>query len=845
MTPAPTFRFHRFELRPASRELCADGVPQRLGERAFDLLLALAEAGGAVVSRDALFERAWPGRVVIDDNLKVQVMALRKLLGPEAVVTVPGRGYRLGWPLLDSPDAAPPAVPPAAPDPSRLFGREAELARLRSALAAGRLLTVTGPGGIGKTRLAAAAADAERGRWPDGVAWVELAALTEPDAMPAAVAHALRLPAGPRPVDAAGIARALRPLQLLLVLDNCEHLLPAAAALLSAIAAAAPQVALLATSQVRLDIAGEAVLALDGLALSPADAAPDAAQRSPSEALFAARVRTVAPQIELDSPADVSLARQICHRLDGLPLALELAAARVPALGLAGVLQRLDHQLQLLTRGPAHAPPRQQTLRATLAWSHELLDEVQRVVFRRLGIFADRFTLDDAQAVAADQSIDEWAVLDAVDDLVARSLLRPLDPVGGAGERRYRLLVHARAYALEQLEAAAEHDAVMRRLADHLVRSFVAAEQGFLHAALGPWVDALWPRLHDLRAALQWAARQPAEADRLLALASAAGPFWAAANLDREAAPWLERVRPLGEAPGLADEPLARYCKAVAFRLVNPTAPVAESVAAAERGAELFERLGDHASAYRLLGLVAQHGRRIDPQRDWQPLFQRLRALERPEWSATMRLTRLRAEGVAQARAGDWAGYRERFQLEAALLAEAGDALRAWGASYHVALAELALKRPAAAIAVLEPMVAQVRAAGLLRELWTRPVLLALARIEAGQGAEAAPAVREAVTLLRVAGAHAWCADHFAWWALDCGEPALGARLAGWADATVRRNGQPRHAHARAAHEQASLRLAVKLPPAAREALRAEGEAFDDELALLRVLQLADALITR
>jgi hypothetical protein len=430
-----------------------------------------------------------------------------------------------------------------------------------------------------------------------------------------------------------------------------------------------------------------------------------------------------------------------------------------------------------------------------------------------------------------------------VDALAARSLLRPVD--AGSGERRFSLLVTARAFAQEQLAAAGEHHATMRRLATHLVQVHDTAERHFLGAPLRPWVERLWPGRHDLRAALHWAADRGDEQQLLLSLVAAAGPFWAAAGLDREAAPWLARVNPLADATSTPDALMARYCKAVALRIVNPTAPPAESVAAAERGAALYEALGDTASAYRLLGIAAQHGRRADPQRDLQPLFARLRALERPEWSGAMRLTRLRAEGVSMARGGDWTGYRERFQLESALLAEAGDELRAWGSLYHVALAELALKRPQAAIAVLQPVVQRLRETGLLREQWTRPVLLALARIEAGEAAAAAPAVREAVTLLRVAGAPAWCADHFAWWVLDCGDAALGARLAGWADATVRRSGQKRHAHAQAAHDAVRLRLAGRLGAAEEQRLRGEGEAFDDELALLRVLHVSDASITR
>jgi predicted ATPase/class 3 adenylate cyclase/DNA-binding winged helix-turn-helix (wHTH) protein len=864
MTDA-TYRFGRFELRAATRELCADGVPQRLGERAFDLLLALAEAGGAVVTRDTLFEKAWAGRVVIDDNLKVQVMALRKLLGAEAVVTVPGHGYRLGLPLRSVAEAADAsATPAAAPAASALIGRADELAALQDLLAPGRLVTLVGPGGAGKTRLAGAVLEAWRERLADGVAWVELASLTDPAQLPAAVAQALRLPTTAAAVDAGQVAAALRSLQLLLVLDNCEHLLDATAALVATVRDAAPGVALLATSQAPLGLRGESVQRLDGLRLPGSDA--DTAAPAPALALFAARAQAADPGFSLAAPGAAAAAAAICRRLEGLPLALELAAARVPLLGVSGVLERLDQQLRLLTRGAPDAPARQQTLRATLQWSHALLDEAQRVVFRRIAVFGDHFTLPVAQAVAGDDTLDAWGVLDALDALVARSLLRTVDV---EGERRYRLMSTARAFALEQLAQAGEHDATMRRLARCLLELYEEAEAHFLGAPLKPWVDRLWPWVHDLRAALRWA-RGSDGADRvptsggdpalllagrgsadglpttagdpalLLALASAAGPFWAAAGLDREAAPWLDAVRPQAEAAA-TDAQMARYCKALALRSVNPTAPLGPAVAAAERGSRLYESLGDPASAYRLLGIVAQNARRVDPPREVAPLFAAMRALEQPDWSAAARLTRLRVEGVAMARSGDWAGYRERFRLEAALLAEAGDELRAWGSSYHVALAEMALGRPDAAVEVLVPVVQRLRETGLLREQWTRPALLTMARIEAGEGPAAAAAVRETIALLRIAGARHWCADHLACWAAFNGAHETAARLLGWADATTRRAG-PRMFHAQGACDRTLALLTPALDAERLQQLRAEGAGLDDEMALLRVLQVADAV---
>ncbi|HEX6721410.1 MAG TPA: winged helix-turn-helix domain-containing protein, partial [Burkholderiaceae bacterium] len=260
---AREFQFDRFVLRPHARELLDDGAPVRIGTRAFDVLWALVEARGDVVTRDVLFARAWPGRVVIDDNLKMQVMALRKLLGAAAVATVPRRGYRFGLPL-HARDAAQPCTA-TMPAPQGLIGRADELAQLQRTLAASRLVSVVGPGGVGKTRLATAAAESLSARFADGVCVVELATVADARRVPESVARALHLPATPGRVDEAALARACTPLTMLIVLDNCEHLLGAVSSMLEHLLDMAPQVTVLATSQEPLGLRGEQVMRLQGL----------------------------------------------------------------------------------------------------------------------------------------------------------------------------------------------------------------------------------------------------------------------------------------------------------------------------------------------------------------------------------------------------------------------------------------------------------------------------------------------------------------------------------------------------------------------------------------------------
>jgi predicted ATPase/DNA-binding winged helix-turn-helix (wHTH) protein len=807
----------RFTLRPAARELLDRAQPLTLGARAFDLLCVLADARGAVVTRDVLVERVWQGAAVGDENLKMQVMALRKLLGREAIVTAPGRGYRLALALQEE------RLP--APLGDGLVGRRSERATLDAALQPGALITLSGPGGVGKTRLARAVADAARARFADGVAFVELASLTDPAMLTATLAHAVDLPPMAPPLDAARVAAALAPLNLLLVLDNCEHLVEAAAALAQAVHERAPRVALLATSQQPLALHDEQVQRLAGLA-------DDAAE------LLIGRVRRADPAYAPDAAERDRLAA-LAARLDGLPLALELAAARVPLLGVQGVLERLDRQLPLLSAPLRDAPPRQQTLRAALQWSHALLSETEQTVLRRVGVFADAFTLPAAVTVAAIG--DEWAALDALGALVDKSLLSPVD---ADGEKRFRLLVTARDFALERLADAGEEVATRDRHAQAVLDQFDHGEARYRALTFAQWVAPLARSVNDLRAALRWAARadgDPGDGQRLFALVGAAGGFWAGAQYDAEARPWLERVAALADDPATPPRRAALYWHACALQAIVPQSPIVPAIRAAERAQALYRQLGDTVGEYRMLSLRVRNFRRVDPGEDVQRLLTRMRELEAPDWTATQRLARRHAEAVVQARHGDWAGARDSAAAEARLLTEGADHQRAWGALHHVALCEIALGRPEAAVAVLAPVLDAIRAAGLTRTLWTRSAIHLVARIEAGHGPAAADEMREVVTLLRVAQAPGWIADHMAWWAAQCDAPEDGARLLGWADGWHARQGLARHSHAQAGHDRALEALGARLEAGRLEALRLQGRALTDEVALQAVLRIAGA----
>ena len=400
------YRFAHFELLGTERRLLVDGHDAPLGARAFDLLVALVEQRDRTVGKDELIDLVWPGLVVEGNNLQVQISSLRKILGPRAISTIPGRGYRFALEVSDltssdtgADEAADRAsiVYPSPPGTGssrplqgnlpavlpELIGRAGDVASLLTAIGAHRLVSVVGAAGIGKTRLAQAAAHALRREFEDGVWMVELAPVADPALLPTAVAQALGVTLPGKRSSQDEVIDALRDRAALLVLDNCEHLLDAASAFAHALRRRAPEAHLLITSQELLRIADEHLYHAATLSVP---ATPDlmAARVSGAVALLINRVQALQPSFALTEQncADVV---DICRRLDGLPLAIELAAARVPLLGTAGVRERLDERFRMLTGGVRTAMRRHQTLREALDWSHSLLDGNERAVFRRAG----------------------------------------------------------------------------------------------------------------------------------------------------------------------------------------------------------------------------------------------------------------------------------------------------------------------------------------------------------------------------------------------------------------------------------------------------------------------------
>ncbi|MCW5611237.1 MAG: helix-turn-helix transcriptional regulator [Rubrivivax sp.] len=527
------YRCGRLELQPAARRLLVDGREARVGARAFDVLLALVERPGRVVGKEELLAAVWPGVVVEEANLAVQVSALRKLLGSGLIATVAGRGYQFTGRLEAVPPvpAAPPAdtraqAPPRAPTP--MIGRAAELAALSGLLAQQRLLTVTGPGGIGKTRLAQAWCEGPGAGEP--VAWIDLGAIGD--------AVALRAALPPATADATTW-----------IIDNAEALAGALAEVLPPLLAAAPRLRLLVTSQVPLQLQGEQVFRLGTLPVPPPRATPAQALRHSAVQLFVERARAADPRFEL-AAGNVSSVVAICRRLDGLPLALELAAARVATIGVNALAAALEAALDaadgdlgglaLLGTASRDKPERQRTLQAALAWSHALLDLQSQRLFRRLGVFAGGFTLVAAQAVVGDDAGDAWSVMNTLGRLVEHSLVAR----DGGEPPRFRLLDAARLFALAQLERAQEGAEWRAR---HL--AWCIGHLQALHGDPGAPLSAaaraaIAAEAPNWRAALEQAfapgSRRHEDGARLVA---ALQPYWRQTGADDEARRWSARRR--------------------------------------------------------------------------------------------------------------------------------------------------------------------------------------------------------------------------------------------------------------------------------------------------------------
>jgi len=593
-----------------------DGLAEErilLAPRAFAVLRYLVEHPGRLVTQDELFEALWPKTYVQPEVLKSHIAAIRAVLGDDArkpifIETLSRRGYRFIAPVTEGASARPSRMTNLPEAVSELIGRETELRAVTALATEHRLVSLVGAGGIGKTRLGLEVARHLLPRFPDGVFVAELGPLSSPELVPATVASALGLTHVAGTVSLEGVAGAVGTKKLLLVIDNCEHVIEAAAAMAETLLRATPGASLVATSREPLRVSGEYVYRVPPLDL-PAEDNQDMEDvlRYGAVRLFVARAHAAEPRYVAEGRVAAATAA-ICRRLDGIPLAIELAATRIVGFGVNGVAARLDDRFRLLTSG-SRTLPRHQTMRATLDWSYELLSESERVVLRRLGVFVGAFTLDAASAVAASVDIPASEVTDAVAGLVGKSLLST--DVGGAS-LHYRLLETTRAYAREKLIESAEFDHFARRHAEYHRNLFQRAEAELETKPTADWLAEYRPHIDDLRAALDWAFSGRGDVGVGVALTVATVPLWTHLSLLTEGRARVEQaIASLGDQVPSDPRRDMRLYLALGHALLHTRASGGpEMKAAFTKALELAEIIND--TRYRLGAMLGLYAYRLN-----------------------------------------------------------------------------------------------------------------------------------------------------------------------------------------------------------------------------------------
>jgi predicted ATPase/class 3 adenylate cyclase len=589
--------------RALQTEAWPEGTPLRvrMAVHTGDAALRGGDYFGAAINRCArLRAAAHGGQVVlsgathglVQDNLPEDVSlkdlgphCLKDLQRPQNVFQIVRHDLPSDFPPLKSLDALPTNLPAQL---TRFIGREREMDRVKRLLVDTRLLTLTGAGGVGKTRLALQVAADVLEEYPEGVWLVELAALPDPALVPQDVAAAVRVREEPNRSLVDTLSNALRRRRMLLVLDNCEHLLEACAPLALTLLRQCPDLQVLATSREPLGISGETIWRVPSLE-APAPMAREAVEEvTQYEAvrLFIDRAREVRPGFTVTNDTAPAVA-QICHRLDGIPLAIELAAARVRALSVKQLMARLDDRFRLLSGGSRTALPRQQTLRAAIDWSYDLLSEPERTLLRRLSVFAGGWTLEAAEAVCEGDPVEGWQVLDVLTRLVEKSLVVYEEDEQGNG--RYRLLETVRQYGRERLLEGGEADWLRSRHGHFFARRAEEGEAELVRAGQVAMVGRLAVEHENLRAALEWAIHTDTQA--ALRMGGSLWRFWKIRGHQREGREWLRRAL---AAPGAEPSTAARAMALHGLAwLTNYLGSLDEACSAREESVAIWRQLGN------------------------------------------------------------------------------------------------------------------------------------------------------------------------------------------------------------------------------------------------------------
>ncbi len=815
--------FGPFNLVAGERLLTKDGAQVELGGRALDLLLQLVANAPAPIGKRELMAAVWPGVTVDEGSLRVHIARLREAIGDgrngaRYIATLSGRGYCFVAPIFR---AGPPAAvqsPPNTNLPLRteLIGRDEELADIAALLGRERLVTIVGPGGVGKTRLAIASGWRSAAKYPDGVWLIDLAPLSDPSLVTSSIATALDLTRGALALSAESIAAAIRDRRLLLILDNCEHLVAAASEVADELLQRVPGLSMLATSQEGLRLDPERIYRLDPLALPPSGAA--VLEAYGAVALFVQRALAADRRFVLNEANATGIA-EICRRLDGVPLSLEMAAARLLALGLEGLQASLDARLHLLSTGMRTSDVRHRTLRNTVEWSVGLLDEREHRVFRQLGVFSGGFSLEAVLAVAGEGQADSWIVADALGRLIDKSLVT----LEKAKPARYRLLETLRLYAQDALRASGEWDALSERHARHFCEVFALAQDALETTPTPEWEAAYIPELDNLRSALDWTLADPRRRNLAVKLNASSGFVWIALSLIEEGRRRVDR------AMSLVDDRTSPAQAAMilhdAGKLLRRHQDQRGALELAERSAAIYRRLGDKLGLAKVNITIAEHfllvgNRHAEAAEVMRGVRETLSAAgyDRSSYAA------INVLGAIAMHQQDFAGAIEDFSLVKELGRRLRDTRDQQIAVHNVALAEFCRGHVDRAIELAREAVSGAR------DIWFRPRALhnlAAYLIAAGRLVEARPVAEEALSgrseadsLTRLS-LQAWALIA----ALE-GRYSEAAQLIGWVDAAYRAAGEGRNPWEQRSYERLLSILEAPFTEDERNRFAAEGAAW-------------------
>lgn len=784
-------------------------------------LLSLAH-GGQVLATSASAELVAAEREVKDPLRLIGTHPLDDPAQPVGIHQVLVEGLPQDFPPLRTAQARLTNLPNLL---TSLIGREAELQTVKSLIAAHRLVTLTGPGGVGKTRLALEAGAEQLANFAHGVWLVELAPLSDPNLVASAVAATLGIDTGARPVIEV-LANQLRTQDLLIILDNCEHVIAAVAELSEALLSRVPGIRFIVSTQELIGLTGEQVFRVPSLSL-PQQETPtvDEALASGAVKLFVERARAADAHFIFDLNS-LRAATNICRRLDGVALAIEMAAARAPMLGLDQLAQGLDARFRVLTGGKRTAVPRQRTLHATLDWSHGLLSESERIVFRRLAVFSGGFAFEAMKLVISDEAFDEFEVIDHLSSLVSKSLVVAEATRTG---RRYRLLETTRAYAQEKLAEAGEVDSIARRHATTFRTIFERGSEEITRLPTAAWNLIYAVEIENLRTALDWAFGVGGDEQIGIALTTAGVPVWSAIPYNSEMVRWLQfsasKLSP--ETPPQVEAGL-RMWTGYFLHLGAPT----QATEFLDRAASIYRQIGDETGLLRCLVLGAfvtvsrgQFERTVSALSEAKPL------LDRPNHERFASVYYYFVSGTLHALRGDAQKSMTAFNIARARAQDAGMENITILCELEYARAHWILgdaNRSEAAGRDIALQIEQYRGMG---RTFANVALCynAFIQIEQGNCAEALIVLREFVSVLREMVRREYLFDHLAARLAKTGHVDSAARVAGAADLISHGMGEFRAPPEQRAYDSTMVILRAKLLGAELERLMAEGARMSEE----------------